>query len=155
MKFLKNTLFAFVATLLLLVGAPASASTFPTCLTGSWYEPSTSGNGLVIDASDAAVVAYLYTFNAGKPLWLVAQKREDSDSDFDLYSVHGSHINAPKSSADIVGTVSIVPVDANTLTFNLRSTWGSEFCSGFGPGGPLCNVSKTLVRLTAPVACKE
>jgi len=142
---------AFVAALFSLA-APAAVP-LANCYSGSWYAQATTGNGVVIDASERATIAYVYTFNAGAPLWLVAQKPSVDAETFDLYSVHGTHINAPKQSADQIGTVTITPIDANTITFALHSAYGTEFCSGFGPGGPLCNVSRTLVRLTQPVAC--
>lgn len=72
-----------------------SAYSFNGSFSGSWYNPQRDGEGLVLEVTDNAVLAYWYTYNtSGQQLYLVGSVP---------FSQGGNQINIPLYSTD--GTV--------------------------------------------------
>lgn len=63
------------------------------CNDGSWYNPDTNGIGLNIDVSDEFVVAYFYTYVAGRKAYIVgtAENQPDEDGIYTFKNMTSAH----------------------------------------------------------------
>ena len=142
--------FAFVSAI---AASPAYAAPVDKCYTGTWYEAATSGSGFFADFSKDAKVVSWFTFNDNKPVWFTAQGAPSADK-LDLYVTHGSYASFPADGREKVGTLTFDPIDAGSAKLTWSIDIGTEFCSGFGPGDPLCAGDKVVTRLTTPLPCE-
>jgi len=63
---MKHFILTLFATLFLFAG---NAVALDSCVTGSWYSPERSGEGISIEVTDDLIVAYLYTYGTNWDYW--------------------------------------------------------------------------------------
>jgi hypothetical protein len=154
---MKSLLLILLSIGLVFVCAIFSPSAFadsatPSCYSGAWYEPATSGSGFFVEISaDSKAIAW-FTFNNGAPVWFTAQGAP-TDAQLDLYETTGTAATLPATGRNKIGRLSFTPVDTNTATLEFTIDWPTAYCSGFGPGEPLCGGRRALVRLVTPAGC--
>lgn len=135
---------AFLLSILLMFSGSAMA--FDSCMTGSWYEPATNGEGLNVEVlTNGKVVAYFYKSDE----WFaMSGPSEDGLADLRMLSTRG-----PGTEAREVGSASVLVVDNNTIIFD----WYVEFdFAKTGTGIPWCigcYGTREMTRLTEVIPC--
>jgi hypothetical protein len=135
-----------------LIAAEAFPPASSACYSGAWYEPSTTGSGIILDVSATSKTVAWFTFNAGNPVWFTASGAPQ-DTTLVLYQTAGVSVVQPATQTSAIGIITLNPIDANLLHFTWQINFPTAYCSGFGPGDPLCVGAKTLTRLTSPIPC--
>ena len=107
---------SLLASVLLLISG--SALGLDECLSGSWYEPATSGQGVNLEVHPEAVVAYFYTYHTGKEFYvLVGENVEDADGVLQLRAFETvGESSFPKAELE-VGYASFELLEDGTLLF--------------------------------------
>jgi hypothetical protein len=137
----------------MLLAATAVAAPTPSCYSGAWYNPSTSGNGFTLDVSSSAEALSWFTYHDGKQVWFSGQGAPTGDP-LALYFTVGDNAFKPNTDIFQVGTVSFTPVSPGVATFSWSFLAPTEFCSGFSPADPFCSGTETVYQLITPQACE-
>lgn len=109
-----------------IVGAPGNGIINNFGLTGAWHNPSTSGQGLVLEVNPANTVLFggwfTYASN-GSPFWYTVQSGYNTNSD---------RVTAPirvfnsSGSGTVVGEATITFIDGNCATLSFAFSEGTE-----------------------------
>lgn len=143
---------ALFALLLAVIAGNAVAAATPSCYSGLWYEPSTSGSGFAVNINETVEAVTWFTFDNGEPVWFTAQG-SPNDSQLLLIATAGLSVDTRATSRTNVGAFSFTPTGLNTATITFSFLWPSPYCSGFSPPDPLCFGTKNVVALLLPHAC--
>jgi hypothetical protein len=121
--------------------------------TGTWYDPSQPGHGLIIHADKVLLVYWFtYLFDGGQA-WYVAQGDEDfrkGELEMSLYAPEGRFPAIDSQNGDPCGVVTLKAIGANKLGFDYQFLNDHQGCKAvdFSPRNPKCGGSFEFARLT-------
>lgn len=152
-----------LAILLLIINiltTPAFA--LDRCLSGSWYEPFTEGEGINLEISDELVVGYFYTWKDGfRDMYTLTGYNETDASnapwfdEFVTLTGHASFLLDGLHQTFQVGhaAIEVLSDDILILAWEWEADWGDSDtpipqCTRYE-----CSGVRVMLRLTQPIEC--
>lgn len=151
-----------LVSLAVLMSCTAVAAPTVGELSGAWYNPSTSGQGIIIEAASEGVSAYYFTFwnqPSGPQAWLVGDIIDPTSTSpvWRLYRAPTGQFASGIARGGQVGSLSIDPVDCDHAFADVAIFDNSMKCEegvSFGPLPPQFCVKKfPIYRLTHATTC--
>ena len=135
----------FMLTALLLLSTPLLA--LDKCMSGSWYDPENSGEGITLQVLGDTTLGYFYTFGSAGKAWYVMLGEDTS------MTMIGTVKTGEVITEAEVGYAEITVIDNNNIIFdynlNLDVDDGFDWClSGF------CSGNYAYKRITSPIPCE-
>ena len=135
----------FMLTALLLLSTPLLA--LDKCMSGSWYDPGNSGEGITLQVLGDTTLGYFYTFGSAGKAWYIMLGEDTSMTMIGTVKSGGVITEAE------VGQAYITVIDNNNIIFeydlSLDVDDAFDWClSGF------CQGTYAYKRITSPIPCE-